>query len=100
MPTVPRAVRPHIYYPMVSASAQCRLAKSELRNHAEFDIATVLDTRANVRTPALPPTILGDGAWRSIKVIGISLGVVSLCCASSPPRLHRRGRPLLQHRVL
>ena len=71
-----------------------------LRNHAKFDIATVLDVRANVRTPALPPAIFGDGAWRSIKVTGISLGVVSLCCAPSPPRLHRRGRLLLQHRVL
>ena len=71
-----------------------------LRNRAEFDTATVLNTRANVRTPALPPTILGDGARRSIKVIGVSLGVVSLCCAPSPPRLHRRGRLLLQHRVL
>ena len=52
-----------------------------LRNHAEFDIATVLDTRANVRMPSLPLTILGDGAWRSIKVTGISLGIVALLCS-------------------
>ena len=45
-----------------------------LRNHAEFDIATVLDARANVRMPSLPLTILGDVAWRSIKVTGVSLG--------------------------
>ena len=69
-----------------------------LRSNAEFDIATVLDTRANKRTPALPPTILGDSALRS-KVTGISLGVVLPCSAPSPPRLLRRGR-LLQHRVL
>ena len=71
-----------------------------LRSHGEFDTAMVLDTRANVRTPALPPTMLGGSAWRSIKVTGLSWGVVSLCGAPPPPRLHRRGRLPLQHRVL